>query len=38
MNELIQNEIVELTTLEKTEIKAVFISIIDAIKNDITNS
>jgi len=38
MNELIKNEIVELTISEKTQIAATFVSIISAIKNDIQNS
>ena len=38
MNEIIKNEIVEITTSEKSEIAAAFVSIINAIKNDITNS
>jgi hypothetical protein len=38
MNEIIKNEIVELTTSEKAEIKTVFESIIAAIKTDIANS
>jgi hypothetical protein len=38
MNEIIKNEIVEITISEKTQIATAFVSIINAIKNDITNS
>lgn len=38
MTEIIKNEIVELTTSEKTAIAAAFVSILDAIKTDIQNS
>lgn len=35
--EIIQNEVVELTTQEKTELANLFANIINSIKNDITN-
>jgi hypothetical protein len=38
MNEIIKNEIVELTTTEKTEVATIFVTIMNAIKSDIQNS
>lgn len=38
MNEIIKNEILELTSNEKIAISGAFVSIIDAIKSDIQNS
>ena len=35
--EIIQNEVVELTILEKTQISTIFNNIISSIKTDITN-
>lgn len=35
--EIIQNEIIELTTTEKSELASIFVNMINSIKNDITN-
>ncbi len=35
--EIIQNEIVQLTNVEKTQISTIFANIINSIKTDITN-
>ena len=35
--EIIKNEVIELTSQEKTEIANLFVNIVNSIKNDITN-